>query len=278
MPLVSIVPELKKAQAAGYAVPLFDLFELSGCEDLYIAAENKQAPVIAGVYNTSFDGPAGHALAACHQVLAKKASVPVSLMLDHGSGLQQCLEALKLGFTDVMFDGSTLPLEENMAITRRLVTAAHAKGAGVEAELGHVGTGGEYAGYGGIGKGFTDPDQVELFVKETNVDMLAIAVGTAHGTYQGEPRLDLGLLARIRQRTDIPLVLHGGSGLSEDQFKAAIAAGISKINIATDLVKTAGASLARAARESDSFFKITQALHATIRERCEYYLELFGGA
>ena len=278
MPLVSIVPELKKARSQGYAIALFDLFELSGCEDLYAAAENKQAPIIAGMYNTTADRPVSYALAACHQALAQKAPGPVSLMLDHGSSLKQCLQAMELGFTDVMFDGSTLSLEENIALTRQLVTAAHARGVGVEAELGHVGTGNEYAEFGGAGKGFTDPDQVELFVKVTGVDMLAIAVGTAHGTYQGTPRLDLELLARIRERTDVPLVLHGGTGLSEDQFRAAIKTGIAKINIATDLVKSSGTNMAQAAKESDSFYKITQALHATIRERCEYYLDLFGAS
>jgi fructose-bisphosphate aldolase class II len=278
MPLVSIISELKKAQAKGYAVPLFDLFELSGCEDLYIAALNKQAPVIAGMYNTTFDRPASYALAACHQALAQKAPGPVSLMLDHGSSLEQCLQALELGFTDVMFDGSTLPLEENIAITRQLVTAAHAKGAGVEAELGHVGTGKDYTEFGGAGKGFTDPDKVELFIKETKVDMLAIAIGTAHGAYKGTPQLDLDLLAKIRQRTDVPLVLHGGTGLSEDQFRSAIKTGIAKVNIATDLVKASGTNMAKVAQESDSFFKITKALHTTIQERCGYYLDLFGAS
>jgi fructose-bisphosphate aldolase class II len=108
--------------------------------------------------------------------------------------------------------------------------------------------------------------------------MLAIAIGTAHGAYKGTPQLDLDLLAKIRQRTDVPLVLHGGTGLSEDQFRSAIKTGIAKVNIATDLVKASGTNMAKVAQESDSFFKITKALHTTIQERCGYYLDLFGAS
>ena len=131
------------------------------------------------------------------------------------------------------------PLEENIANTRRVVAAAHAAGVGVEAELGHVGMGDQYDSEGRRGIGFTDPANVERFVEQTGVDFLAIAFGTAHGFYNGEPHLDLDLLSEIRRRVDVPLVMHGGTGLSDEQFRAAIAAGINKINFATSIMNSA---------------------------------------
>jgi fructose-bisphosphate aldolase class II len=205
--------------------------------------------------------------------------VPVSLMLDHGQSFEQCIRALTYGFTDVMYDGSRLPLEENIATTRMVVRAAHAVGACVEAELGHVGSGRDYQAYGALRKGFTDPETVERFVAETEVDMLAVAVGTAHGFYQGDPELDLDLLREIRGRVDIPLALHGGSGCSADQFRAAIEAGITKINVASDLYRAAGETLVEAAATEDaSYHALSRAATASFAERVGYYLDLFGAS
>jgi fructose-bisphosphate aldolase class II len=150
---------------------------------------------------------------------------------------------------------------------------------GVEAELGHVGSGAEYQGFGAQRKGFTDPDSVEQFVEETGVDFLAIAVGTAHGLYDSEPQLDLDLLREIRSRVDIPLVLHGGSGLSEDQFRSAIAAGISKINIATDLFVTATRRLVEASKSEDvTYLALGDTSAAAFQHRCGFFLDLFGAS
>jgi fructose-bisphosphate aldolase class II len=205
--------------------------------------------------------------------------MPVALMLDHGKSPDQCARAVDMGFTDVMYDGSTLPIEENIANTAHVVEMAHRSDIGVEAELGHVGRGGEYTEYGARRRGFTDPDSVARFVAETDVDMLAVAVGTAHGVYNGEPNLDLDLLSRIRKRVEIPLVLHGGSGLSEEQFRGAIAAGIAKINVATDLVRTAGSRLRESAvRDDASFFAMMKAVHEAMHERCSHYFDLFGAS
>jgi fructose-bisphosphate aldolase class II len=157
------------------------------------------------------------------------------------------------------------------------VRAAHAVGACAEAELGHVGGGHEYDVYGAQGKGFTDPAVVERFVGETGVDSLAVAIGTAHGVYKGEPRLNLELLDEIRRRVDIPLVLHGGSGLSDEQFRSAVAHGISKINIFTDLSLAAGARMIEAAKgEKASYFSISEAAKRAFQERCAFFLDLFG--
>jgi len=150
-------------------------------------------------------------------------------------------------------------------------------GVAVEAELGHVGSGHEYRDYGGRGEGFTDPDAVEAFVARTGVDFLAVAIGTAHGHYEGEPQLDLELLGELRARVETPLVLHGGSGLTESLFRGAIAAGIAKINVATDLYATTGQRLVEAATgEGASYGAISQVALDSFEERCNYYLDLFG--
>jgi fructose-bisphosphate aldolase class II len=159
------------------------------------------------------------------------------------------------------------------------VRAAHAVGAAVEAELGHVGSGSDYQSFGAQGKGFTDPDTVERFVAETGVDFLAIAIGTAHGLYEGEPNIDLDLLQEIRRRVDVPLVLHGGTGLSEQQFKAAVAGGICKINIFTDLAMAAGSRMIESAKgDRPSYFGMTNQVREAFQDRCRWFIDVFGAA
>jgi fructose-bisphosphate aldolase class II len=279
MPLVSIGAELEKAKGGGYAIPLFDVFEMKGCEGVFEAIERKRAPAIVALNSVAFEEQSSRAFAAFVRSMAERASVPVSLMLDHGTSFEQCIRAIALGFTDVMYDGSMLPVEENIANTRLVVRAAHARGIGAEAELGHVGMGSDYGTFGAQRRGFTDPAAVERFVAETGVDFLAVAIGNAHGVYRGEPHLDMGLLKEIRKRVDIPLVLHGGSGLSEEQFKTAIQAGISKVNIATDLLMRAADQVKNTIQSSkESYFDIITALKDAVREGCEYYLDVFGAS
>lgn len=280
MPLVSIKTELGRAQAGGYALPLFDTFDIESTEAMFEAMAALRAPAMIALYQSALDRPNGVAFAAYIRERAKTAPGPVSLMLDHGVSFEQCMRAIHAGFTDVMFDGSKLPVDENIAITQQVVAAAHAVGVGVEAELGHVGSGHEYQSYGRQRKGFTDPAVVERFVAETGVDYLAIAIGTAHGIPDGgDPDIDLDLLADIRSRVDIPLVMHGGSGCTDAQFRGAIETGISKINVATDLVRSATQAVIAAAHgESPSYFGLHRAAHEAFVARCRYHLELFGAA
>lgn len=279
MPLVSIGTELTRARQGKYALPLFDAMDSASVDGMIAAMEECKAPAMIAVYAPLITRPNGRAISAYMRSRAQDASVPVSLMLDHGDSFENCIRALQYGFSDVMYDGSKLPIEENIAITRMVVRAAHAVGACVEAELGHVGSGNEYQDFGAQRKGFTNPADVERFVAETGVDFLAVAVGTAHGVYQGEPHLDLELLAEIRRRVDIPLSLHGGSGLSTEQFQAAIAAGISKINVATDLFMTTSKRLVDAARAADmNYFDFGRQSMESFRERCAFYLGIFGAA
>ncbi len=277
MPLVSMVGELKKAQAGKYAVPLFNTFEMMGFEGTLRAMEDCNGPGIMGIVPQTMDRPNTPAFIQYIRKRAEVSSVPVSIILDHGTSFEQCMQILSYGATDVMFDGGKLPLEENIAVTRMVVRAAHAMGAGVEAELGFVGQGSDYDNPDVVRQGFTKPEEAAGFVEATGVDSLAVAIGSAHGVYKGKPELALDLLADIRKQVDVPLVLHGGSGISDDQFRAAIAEGIGKINIFTDLGLAAREKMMSAAQAEDAnYFSIGGAARAAFLERCKHFMDVFG--
>jgi len=277
MTLVSIKNELIKARQAGYAVPLYDVFDMQGIEGVMDALVAKRAPTILAIYSPFAEKPFARAMAAYIRCRAEDTDVPISLMLDHGSSVELCERMLDYGFSDVMYDGSSLPIEENIANTLKVVAAAHAHGAAAEAELGHVGQGDDYDSYGGQRVGFTDPESAEYFVKQTGVDFLALAFGNAHGFYKGEPHLDLDLLAAVRQRVSVPLVMHGGTGISDDQFRAAIAGGISKINFATAIMNGAVENMRQATRSDKvALFEVTEGIRVSYREWCSRLYDVFG--
>ena len=279
MTLTSIKQELIKAHQQGYAIPLYDVFDQFGVDGVFDALELMKAPVILGIYSGARVMETIAAFAAYIRIRAEKSCFPVSIMLDHGSSVDQCLYALENGFTDVMYDGSSLPLEENIRNTRKVVEAAHACGASVEAELGHVGSGLDYETYGSQRMGFTNPDLVEEFVNLTNTDFLAIAFGNAHGNYKGEPMIDLELVQQVSQRVDIPIVMHGGSGLNDNQYREVIEAGISKINIFTTIHNMAQQRMIEAAQfEKASMFSITEQIRLSYQEICSHFFEVFGSA
>jgi fructose-bisphosphate aldolase class II len=252
---------------------------MQGMEGVMDALTEKRAPTIVGIYSPYAALPNCRALAAYIRCRVENIDVPVSLMLDHGANVEQCQEVLSYGFTDVMYDGSNLPLEENITNTKRVVYSAHAVGVGVEAELGHVGMGDQYGSLGERRLGFTNPEDVEYFVEKTGVDVLAIAFGNAHGLYKGEPHLDLNLVAEIRRRFDVPLVMHGGTGLSDEQFRSAIEAGISKINFATNIMNTAANNMRMAAAKPEaSMFDIYAGIHIAYSDLCGRLYETFGTA
>jgi len=277
MALASLKSELKKAQEGKYAIPLFDVFDSYSVDGVFESVVNKRAPTILGIYTSTADQSNVRALTAYICARAEDVDVPIWIMLDHGASVEQCKTVLSSGFTDVMYDGSQLPLEQNIANTRMVVEFAHDLGATVEAELGHVGMGKQYNEFGGKRLGFTDPSIVERFVVETGVDILAIAFGNAHGLYKGEPKLDLELVQEVRRMVDIPLVMHGGTGLSEDQFRGAIQAGICKINVATMIVNQAKENMVqRAASEDANYFNILDSIRLAYRDKCAYLYDVFG--
>lgn len=279
MALVSILHELKKAQRGRYAVPLFDVFDMSAAEGIFRALVEKRSPGIVAIYSSFIESPSARGFSSFLRTMAEDADVPISVMLDHGGSYEQCGKALDWGFADVMFDGSGLSLEENAAITRKVVETAHRSGAAVEAELGSIGSGRDYQEYGARRMGFTDPVQAQGFIEQTGAHFLAIAVGTAHGVYQGEPRIDCRLIEEIRRRVPVPLVLHGGSGLSAEQYRKAIESGICKINVSTNLARAAADAMkAKAKEEGASYFGMIKALRDAYQEEASRYLEIFGSA
>ena len=233
MPLTTSRALLLNAQKAGYAVGAFNIENMEMAQAVIEAAEEAQAPVILQTTpgTLKYAGPA--VFAGMVGALARSASVPVALHLDHGSSFELARAALEAGYTSVMIDGSPLPLEDNIRLTRRVVEAAAPLGIPVEAELGKVG--GKEDDLSADQDTNTDPREAVRFVRETGIDSLAVAIGTAHGFYVGTPVLDKARLHEIRKLVSIPLVLHGASGLSEADVRDCIALGICKVNFATEL-------------------------------------------
>lgn len=280
MPLHNFAKLLSRGRREHFALPLFDAFDSDSVDAILEAAEASRAPVILGIYDMAMQKQNAAALCAYAREAASAASVPIALMLDHGRDLEQVKRAIGYGFTGVMIDGSSLPIEENIAATKEAVGLARDAGVFVEGELGIIGTGSEYDDPGREA-GLTVPEDAKRFAEETGVDLLAVAIGTAHGQYKGEPRLDLQRLEEIAALVATPLALHGGTGLSETQFRDAIARGAAKVNVATDLYVTAGAQMAEAGAQmsaSPSYWGIHKAAVSAIRERCSYYIDLFGAA
>jgi fructose-bisphosphate aldolase class II len=223
-------PLLDAARAGRYAVPAINVGNYETVCAVLEAAEAERAPVIIQIYQRLVDH--GHAtrLAPLIRTMAEHASVPVALHLDHGETLAQVMRTLRDGFSSGMSDASTRSLADNIAAVRQVVELAHPLGVCVEAELGHVPS----AASDEIEAGFTDPDEAADFVRETGIDALAVAVGTAHGIYKKTPALDFDRLERIARVVDVPLVLHGGSCTPDEALWRTIELGITKINIATE--------------------------------------------
>ena len=233
MALVTTKELLLDAQKNGYAVGAFNVENMEMVQAVIAAAEELRSPVIMQTTPSTLKYADPELFYANVAAVAKKASVPVVMHLDHGSSFELAMRAFRAGYTSIMIDGSHSVLEENIAITKAVVDAAHAGNVPVEAELGKVG-GKEDDLDGGAG-GFTDPEEAVRFVEETGVDSLAVAIGTAHGVYKGIPKLDVERLSQIREVVSVPLVLHGTSGIPDEDVKECIRRGICKVNYATDL-------------------------------------------
>ena len=230
---------LLPAKKNHYAVGLFNAVNLELARGIIAAAEATQSPVIMGTAEVLF--PYGPLEEVSYYLIpmAKRANVPVVIHLDHGLNYDTCVKALELGFSSIMYDCSTDPYEENVRKVKEMADIAHSYGATIEGELGHVGDNeGSAEGDSHLedpSKYFTDPALAKDFVDKTGVDALAIAVGNAHGAYKLPPKLDFERIRTIANTVDVPLVLHGGSGLTDSDFKKAIQEGISKVNIFTDI-------------------------------------------
>ena len=228
--LITSKQMLKNAQAGGYAVAAFNVENAEMVQAVIETAEELSAPVIL----QTTPGTLRYLPPAYFASLARAAApkIPAAIHLDHGSSFELVTQCLEAGYTSVMIDGSALPYEENIDLTKKVCACAADYGVSVEAELGKVG--GKEDDLEADAQ-YTDPDQAADFARRTEVDSLAVAVGTAHGVYKTTPKLELNRVPLIREKTETPIVLHGASGLSDDTIRQAVSLGISKINFATEL-------------------------------------------
>jgi fructose-bisphosphate aldolase class II len=284
--LVTLKEIMEIAEEKKIAIGSFNASGLEAVEAELAAAQELDLPVIIQ-------------FAQCHEPwvplstigpvmieLAKKATVPVCVHLDHGETLEYLQEALDLGFTGIMYDGSVLPYEENLANTKKAVAMARKTGASVEAELGSMGkresgAGDEGAGTGDDTKIYTDPDLAAKFVAETGIDALACSFGTTHGIYLTEPRLDFDVVRNVRKKTgNIPVVMHGGSGVSTEDYHKAVEAGVRKINYFTYMDKAGGNAVVeylKGVKEGEPIFfsSIYMAARVAMQENVKGAMEIF---
>lgn len=233
MSFVTSEKMLLDAQKGGYAVGAFNVENMEMVMAVIAAAEELKAPLMLQTTPSTVKYAGLDMYLTNVKTAAERAKVPVCMHLDHGDSFELAMKALRVGYSSIMIDGSHNVFEENIAVTKAVVDACRPSKVPVEAELGKVG--GKEDDLDGGNGGYTDPMEAKEFVERTGVGSLAVAIGTAHGVYKGEPKLDLDRLAEIRKVVSIPLVLHGASGLSEEAVKESIKRGICKVNFATEL-------------------------------------------
>ena len=228
--LVNLKEVLDMAESGGYAIPAFNVYNMETVMGIIRAAEEAKSPVIIQSYSRLFTNEEGYFVSPIVLAAAKQASVPVCFHLDHGAGVPEVVKALRYGASGIMIDNSNLEFEQNISETAKVVEMCAAVGVPVEGELGHIGSVNDAEM-----QEFTKVDEATEFVSKTGVTALAILVGTAHGRYKKAPELDIQRIRDIHAKTDAHLVLHGGSGVPDDQLINAVKAGIRKINFGTDV-------------------------------------------
>jgi len=229
--LVNLKTVLDMAEKGGFAIPAFNVYNMESVIGVLEAAEEMKAPIIMQVYPRLMKEQTGYFLSPVIKAAAERATVPVCFHLDHGPSELETTRSIRYGATGIMLDGSLLPFEENIALTKRVVETCSYLDIQVEGELGHVGMTND-----DDMDEFTTAKDAKRFVEETGVSCLAVAVGTAHGKYKKPPKLDIERIREIRESTNnVALVLHGGSGVPDEEIKKAVAAGIRKMNFATDI-------------------------------------------
>ncbi|MCI8835986.1 MAG: class II fructose-bisphosphate aldolase [Ruminococcus sp.] len=280
MSLVTMSEVLKESIEKKYAVGAFDTMDRVFTEAILDAAEQKGVPVILMVMPMSVEGPEAERFMGYVVKRCRESSVPVALHLDHSPTYEHCVKAIHLGCTSVMFDGSSLPYEENVAITKKVIDVAHACGVTVEAEIGHVAghEGNMLDGNVADESAFTTVEEAKRFYEDTGVDCLAVAIGTVHGVYKGTPHLDLERLQEIRDALPIPIVIHGGSGLVEKDYKGMVAHGANKINFFTAMSLEAAAAVRKllAEKEKLGLQDITIVGQKAAEEVVAKHIEIFG--
>jgi len=234
MPLVPMTEFLPRAKREGFAVGQFNMNNLEFTQAIIQAAKEERSPLIFGASEGAIKYMGLKNVVALARVAAEEAGVPVALHLDHGSSFEMVMKCIQAGFSSVMFDGSHYPLEENIRLTKEVVKAAHAVGVSVEGELGTIGGVEDDLSVDEEDAQLANPDDAIRFWEETKVDAMAIAVGTAHGMYKGEPKIRYDIIEKVSKNIEAPIVLHGGSGVPDESIRKAISLGVGKINVNTE--------------------------------------------
>lgn len=277
--LVTGIELLKKANEEGYAVGAFNTNNLEITQAIVEAAEEMKSPAIIQVSEGGLKYAGIETISAIVRTLATKASVPIALHLDHGTDFNNVMKCLRNGWTSVMMDASKLPLEKNIEVTKNVVKIAHGMGVSVEAEIGKIGGTEDNVTVDEREAAMTDPDEAYKFAKETGVDYLAISIGTAHGPYKGEPKLDFDRLKKIKEMLKMPIVLHGASGVPEADIRKAVSLGVNKINIDTDIRQAFAARLRELLKEDGEVYdprKILGPCKEAMKEVVKSKMRMFG--
>ena len=280
MALVNLRDILADARTKKYAVGSFNVIDLVSLEAILEAAEELLSPVILAIAEVHFKYVNLENITPAIKQVARSSRIPAVLHLDHGESFEAVMRALRAGFTSIMFDGSKFDFEENVRRTAEIVKMCHAVGVTVEAELGHIG--GAEGGSGGAvappEEFYTKVDEATQFVERTKVDALAVAIGTAHGLYKGKPVLDFARLDALNRALDIPLVLHGGTGLSVDDFHRCIDSGVAKINFYTGMSVAATDQIKEKLKTNPEYYDYPGLLleaKAGIRKTVSEQMEIF---
>lgn len=266
---------LEKAQEEQYAVMAINCFNFETIQTVIEAAEEENAPIIINIFHEHLSDHLGTKMAvAITRTLAEEASVPVALNYDHGTDFRLVEQALEDGFSSIMVDASKFELEKNIEITRQLTKKAHAMDVSVEAELGSIGDDEQQTSTDEM----TDPIEAAQFVEKTEVDCLAVSYGSSHGDYPKGvyPDLDFTRLSEIKSRVSVPLVLHGGSGLGEENIRKSIQMGVSKINVGNDFMKANTQAISKALEDGKNYYESVRIAGEESKSILKYYIQLSG--
>ena len=280
MPLVNPMPMLEQARKEGFCIGAFNIVDYQSIEAVIAAAEEKRAPVIVQTSSGTIKRFGVRQIVGMTRLAAENSTVPIALHLDHGTKPEIILEAIDAGYNSVMMDGSKLPFDENVAVTRQIVEAAHKAGVAVEGEIGVVAGVEDDIVVNADDAIYTTPEEAIEFQRRSGVDFLAAAIGTAHGFYKVAPKLNIDTLREIRDNTDFPLVVHGGTGLDEPTVRELVAAGGAKFNVSTQIKQTyidAMFNYIQSKRQEYDILKVLAQAKLELTTMIANYIALLGG-
>lgn len=274
MPLVTTKGMFEKSMKEGFAIGAFNINNMEIIQGIVDAAQKQNSPVILQASSGAIKYARIKYLMKMVEAAVEETNIPIAIHLDHGPDFETCKMCIDNGFTSVMIDGSKYSFEENVALTKKVVDYAHERGVVVEAELGQLAGIEDDVNVSEEDAKYTDPDQAKEFVERTGCDSLAVAVGNVHGVYSAEPKIRFDIIEEVNKEVSVPLVLHGASGIGDEDIKKAIQCGIAKINIHTELCQAAMEAINE--HKDEPFLAVERAVRQAVKERAMYKIKLFG--